>query len=228
MDYRLTGICVYCGAQAETRDHVPSKVLLDEPYPPTFPIVGACESCNVSFSLDEQYLACLIECVICGTVETTGLQRPNVKRILSGNPSLQRRIEYSRRKDEADSLFWEAEIDRLRKVVSKLARGHAAYELYPKIEEPLQVTFAPLLTLSEVERNAFENVASGRLALWPEIGSRAFLRACGETPDRLERSRDWVVVQPGRYRYSAVEMDGVFVKIVLSEYLACMVFWGDP
>jgi len=32
MDERLTGMCVYCGAHPETRDHVPSKVLLDKPY----------------------------------------------------------------------------------------------------------------------------------------------------------------------------------------------------
>ena len=67
MDERLTGMCVYCGAQPETRDHVPSKVLLDEPYPPELPVVGACEKCNASFSMDEQYLACFL--VLCG-VET--------------------------------------------------------------------------------------------------------------------------------------------------------------
>ena len=42
MDERLTGKCVYCGAQPETRDHVPSKVLLDEPYAAQLPVVGAC------------------------------------------------------------------------------------------------------------------------------------------------------------------------------------------
>jgi hypothetical protein len=225
MDERLTGMCVYCGAQPETRDHVPSKVLLDEPYPPELPVVGACERCNASFSLDEQYLACFIECVICGTVETTGLQRPKVKRILSGNPALQRRIDVSRRKDEADNLLWQPEIDRVRKVISKLAKGHLAYEFYPKIEEPLEVAFAPLPALSEEERAGFKDMTSIRLDGWPEIGSRAFFRACGKSPDRFDQSGDWVVVQPGRYRYSAIETDGILVKVVLSEYLACAVYW---
>ncbi|TDP73113.1 hypothetical protein DES47_102859 [Roseateles toxinivorans] len=34
VDDRLTGICVYCGTRPDTRDHSPSKVLLDEPYLP--------------------------------------------------------------------------------------------------------------------------------------------------------------------------------------------------
>jgi hypothetical protein len=225
IDERLTGMCVYCGAQPNTRDHVPSKVLLDEPYPAQLPVVGACESCNASFSLDEQYLACFIECVICGTVDTAGLRRPNVTRILTGNPALQRRIEASRRRDQADNLLWQPEINRVRKIVLKLARGHVAYELYPKLDEPLEVTFVPLPTLSEEEQSAFENLTSGRLDLWPEIGSWAFRRASGKGPDRFEQSGDWVVVQPGRYRYAAVETGGLLVKVVLSEYLACAVSW---
>ena len=218
-------MCVYCGAEPNTRDHVPSKVLLDEPYPAQLPVVGACESCNASFSLDEQYLACFIECVICGTVDTAGLRRPNVTRILTGNPALQRRIEASRRRDQADNLLWQPEIDRVRKIVLKLARGHVAYEIYPKLDEPLEVTFAPLPTLSEEEQSAFENLTSGKLDLWPEIGSWAFHRASGKGPDRFEQSGRWVVVQPGRYRYAAVETGGLLVKVVLSEYLACAVSW---
>jgi len=226
IDERLTGMCVYCGAQPQTSDHVPSKVLLDKPYPRLLPVVGACESCNASFSLDEQYLACFIECVICGTVETGGLRRPNVKRILSGNPALKCRINSSRREDEADNCLWQPETDRVRRMVLKLARGHAAYELYPKIEEPLEVYYAPLSTLSQEEKTAFENTLFGELyPPWPEIGSRAFLRACGKNPDGFDQSGDWVVVQPDRYRYAVVETGGVLVRVVLSEYLACFVAW---
>lgn len=64
IDRRLTGMCVYCGDQPDTRDHVPSKVFLNEPYPPELPVVAACKRCNESFSLDEQYLACFLDCVI--------------------------------------------------------------------------------------------------------------------------------------------------------------------
>jgi hypothetical protein len=226
IDERHTGMCVYCGTHPDTRDHVPSKVLLDEPYPPELSVVGACKKCNSSFSLDEQYLACFLDCVIHGGAEASDLHRPNVKRILEGNPALQLRIEGAWKKDEADNLIWEPEAGRVRNVILKLARGHAAYELYPKLEKPSIVGFAPLQILSDDQRSAFEQVAGDdETDLWPEIGSRAFLRAFGKSPDRLPLSGGWVVVQPGRYRYSVSETGGVIVRMVLSEYLACEVVW---
>lgn len=218
-------MCVYCGAQPETRDHVPSKVLLDEPYPPQLPVVGACERCNASFALDEQYLACFIECVICGTVEPSGLQRTKIKRILNEKPALQRMIKESRRKDEAGNLTWKPEIDRVRNVVSKLAQGHTAYELYPIFEAPLEIIFTPLPILSKEEQAKFENMTSGKLDLLPEIGSRAFHRVWQKKPVQLNHSVGWVVVQPERYRYSVSETSGVLVQLVLSEYLGCIVSW---
>lgn len=33
VDSRLVGGCVFCGGEPGTRDHVPSKVLLDDPLP---------------------------------------------------------------------------------------------------------------------------------------------------------------------------------------------------
>lgn len=37
---------------------------------------------------------------------------------------------------------------------------------------------------------------------------------------------EWIVVQPGRYRYVAFVDDTVVVRMVLSEYLACEVIWS--
>ena len=225
MDERLTGICVYCGAQPHTRDHVPSKVLLDEPFPPDLPVVDACESCNAGFSLDEQYVSCFLDCVISGTVEPSGLQRHNIRRILSENPALRQRIRTSQRKDKKDNLLWQPECGRIQKVITKLARGHVAYEFYPKIEEPIKVAFAPLPLLPDQEREAFEDVTSGKLGLWPEVGSRGFFRALGKKTDQFNQIGNWIIVQPGRYRYTTVEKSEILVRIVLSEYLACEVIW---
>ncbi len=225
MDDRLTGMCVYCGTQPHTRDHVPSKVLLDEPFPPDLPVVGACASCNASFSLDEQYVSCFLECVISGTVEPSKLQRHNIKRILSDNPALRQRLEMSKRKDKEGNLLWQPECERIRKVITKLALGHVAYEFYPKVEEPVEVAFFPLTLLSDQERAVFEDVNSGRFGLFPEVGSRAFFRVLGKKPDQFEQIGDWIMVQPGRYRYATVEKNEILVRIVLSEYLACEVAW---
>jgi hypothetical protein len=53
VDQRETGMCVYCGKLPDSREHIPSKVLLDEPYPIDLPVVDACYNCNNSFSKDE-------------------------------------------------------------------------------------------------------------------------------------------------------------------------------
>ena len=97
--------CVYCYREADTRDHVPSKILLDEPYPSQLPTVDACEKCNTGFSLDEEYLSCFIECVLCGGIETGSLRREKIKRILGQKPDLQRQIQESAAQRE-DSMLW--------------------------------------------------------------------------------------------------------------------------
>jgi hypothetical protein len=49
-------VCVYCGMEANTRDHIPPKALFLRPYP-NFITVPACTSCNHKFSaeLDERF-----------------------------------------------------------------------------------------------------------------------------------------------------------------------------
>ena len=229
LDERLreitSGSCIYCGSNADTRDHLPSKVLLDEPYPPQLCVVRACGRCNASFSMDEQYLACLLECVLCGTTSIDGIGRPKVKQILEESPALRQRIEKAKRKEKTGVLLWEPEEDRVGNVLVKLARGHATYELAVQLEKPVEVRFAPLDVLSEEGKWSIEHYADRQLAGWPEIGSRAFYRACGKPQDRFERWREWVSVQAGRYRYSVTETDGILVRMVLSEYLVAEVIW---
>lgn len=90
-DDRNKGWCVYCGGPGETRDHVPSRVLLDEPYPLELPVVPACAACNRAFSRDEAYLACLIECALTGSVESAKA-RHKVGEMLTKSPALATRL----------------------------------------------------------------------------------------------------------------------------------------
>jgi len=187
-------------------------------------VVEACNECNNNFSLDEQYVACLIEMVICGSAKANDVSSPHIKRIVTNAPALATRLENSKRLEKSGNVIWDVEVDRVRRVVLKLARGHIAYELsLPKIEEPDSLGFIPLILMPEEQRRAFESPASGSLELWPEIGSRAFIRAAkGLTKPGSEQ---WNEVQPGRYRYLVGQSDGDFVRFVLSEYLACHVVW---
>jgi hypothetical protein len=82
-----------------------------------------------------------------------------------------------------------------------------------------------MVTMSDHEIAGFDLEHGGsRICGWPEIGSRAFRRACGKSPDGFEQTNSWVMVQPGRYRYAVYEVP-FLVRIVLSEYLACQVAW---
>lgn len=218
-DERLVTSCVYCGHFTETRDHVPSRILLDEPYPQNLPVVPSCAACNVGLSLDEEYLACLIDCVLAGSVED--VQRAKIKRILQQKPSLAAKLSQSRTIMLDGTISFTIEHERVQNVALKLARGHAAFELSePKREGPSHVYCVPLTSLDEQSRSQFETPP--QVAVWPEVGSRAMRRL---VVAQDEVCNGWINVQPGRYRYLASAQGSVLVRCVISEYLACEVLW---
>jgi len=220
-DERQLAWCIHCGGSTETKDHVPSRVFLDEPYPEYLPVVPCCEPCNKSFSLDEEYLACLIECVIAGSVEQGKIRREKIRRTLQHTPALAARLNQARNVQD-DGIVFNIEHERVRNVVLKLARGHVAYELNePQREEPSSVIFVPLVSLTDETREDFESPPTPSLCGWPEVGSRAMQNLVLPGPEEFP----WVVVQPGRYRYLTSVDDGVVVRIVIGEYLGCDVIW---
>lgn len=225
VDERLVGKCAYCGGMPSTRDHVPSRILLDDPLPTNLPVVESCARCNQGFSLDEEYLACFLECVLVGSSTLSQIGRLKVKRSLEHNPKLAQQIQAAATVGNDGICRWTPEVQRVQNVLVKLARGHAVYELsLVQLDEPDEISYRPLLTMSREEREEFENGGKGEIRGWPELGSRAFLRAAGASPFQDEPG-PWIVVQPGQYRYSVEEYGGVQVRIVIAEYLACFVVW---
>lgn len=224
-DDRSKGFCVHCGAADETRDHFPSKVFLDEPFPENLPQGPSCVRCNNGISKHEEYLACLIECVLSGEVDLSRLRREKIANCLRRSPALTESLRKARH-DSGDRIRWEFDENRVRVVVMNLARGHVAFELSePRIDEPSSMWFCPLCEMSDEDREAFEHGEDDSLlALWPEVGSRAMQRilvtGAGST---LED--EWLDVQPGNYRYQVSWANGLRVKIVIREYLACEVTW---
>lgn len=221
-DSRNWGFCIHCGRRPDSREHTPSRVLLDQPYPTNLHVAPACAECNASFSLDEEYVACLIECTIRGHVDPERVERPNVARLLRDKPALAARIAAARTTDGERTIF-NVERERVDAVLLKLARGHVAYELNePQLDDPSFVNHVPLPALTDEQRRSFEEPAD--VGLWPEVGSRAMQRVLG-IGDPLERG--WFVVQPRRYRFmTGTTGDSTFVRIVLSEYLAGEVVWA--
>lgn len=234
-DDRLVRGCIYCDGANETRDHVPSKCLLEPPYPPNLPVVGCCDDCNQDFSRDEQYFVCLIESVLCGSTDPEKMNRPSVARIMQSLPLLRQRIENS--KIEVDGkIAFVPENERIQNVMLKLARGHAAFELsQPCREKPDHFWCGPLLLLSPEDRERFDSVHFQQV--FGEVGSRnmqrllvtqmTMLNEKGEEQNIGMVINDWIDVQDDRYRYIAIhDMGVIIIRIVIAEYFACEVAWG--
>lgn len=221
-DERLIAGCIYCGGSTESRDHVPSRILLDEPYPENLPVVPACDSCNQGYSFDEQYFACLVECARTGSIDT--VERPKIARVLRENPALAARISSQRLIGHDNNISFTVELERARNVVLKLARGHAAYEASEiQRHAPSHLLITPLEALDDTARNHFETIPSS--AIWPEVGSRAMQRLI--VYGRDVTGEGWIEVQAERYRYAVIAEGAIMVRIVVSEYLACEVIWNN-
>ncbi len=221
-DSRIFNGCFHCSEAADTVDHAPPKVLLDKPYPDEMIVVPSCYACNNSASLDESWLACLIECVVTGEVEAERVTRPAIAKILAHSPALAASMAAIRSVGETGPIF-SPDMDRVRRIVTKIARAHAAYELHEHFEHaPACIDVFPLRLLSDAALHDFESLGGKAFAMWPEVGSRAMQRMLEGYPgDRP----GWVVVQDGRYRYMAGIEGGMVVRMVLSEYLGCKVVW---
>ena len=127
-DERHSAYCVFCGAEPSTREHVASRVLLDDPLPDDLPLVRSCYECNSGFSQDEEYLACLIDCVVSGSTDPSCVHREKVRNCLRHSPALAARIAAGQSTDENGTVVWKPEADRVRTIIVKLARGHAAHQ----------------------------------------------------------------------------------------------------
>lgn len=216
-DERQVSQCIFCWNKTETRDHIPSKIFLDKPYPNNLPVVPACEQCNHSFSLDEEYLACLIECAKNGSIDPMSTKRWKIRNILRKKPRLTERLKQAM-SIKGDSISFSVEDARVHNVVLKLAKGHSVYEYNePKLEAPSSITCTPIHLIDTKCREKFESPIL--YEKFPEVGCRALQRMafCDFSP-----YSSWIEVQPKRYRY--LINDGV-VRIVINEYLACEISW---
>jgi hypothetical protein len=233
-DPRLLDGCIYCGALPDSRDHVPSKCFLDRPYPENLPVVPACRPCNSGFSTDEQYLACLIEVILCGSTDPDALSRSSVARTLRRDHKLRAQLNDAQSEQNGQVVF-SAEMGRVENVMLMLARGHAAFELsQPCRDEPDHFWCGPLMSLDSETRGRFD--APHQQQLIGEVGSRGSQRMMitqltlqspsGELTHLNLTLTDWIEVQPDSYRFLAVDdVGGIVIRIVMSEYLACEVAW---
>ncbi len=234
-DERLVVGCIYCGGTEETREHVPSRIFLDMPFPENLPVVGACWKCNNGFSSDEEYLACLIESVLAGSTDPDHIHRQRIGALLRRSAGLRARLEAMKSLVNGRLQFG-VEQKRVSVIVTKLARGHAVFELGQSPRgDPTAIWWHPIELMNEDDRASFEAVEAEPIL--GEIGSRSSQRllvaqislrsSTGEDSKIHLLMNDWIEVQAGRYRYYAFENgEQIAVKMVIREYLACEVAWN--
>jgi hypothetical protein len=115
--------CIYCGGQAESKDHVPPRCLLERPYSPNLATVPACTRCNRSFAIDEEYFIVVLASI--GTTPSLTARVADggsVDRALSRSPALDARVSQSLL-PVSGRVVLQPEYARLQRVVQKIAVG---------------------------------------------------------------------------------------------------------
>lgn len=217
--------CIYCGKPAGTREHVPSKSLLIEPFPENLPTIPACFECNNGFSADEEYFICFLE-VLKNKVYANYSISEHVRSILSKKESLRQLIE-SQISSKDGCIYPSFDPDRFTRIITKLAIGHAGYE-YDDLNfdgaTGLWFEFAP--NISEEYKAEFESPKL--LNVIPEISSHFSCNVCiiqnVDSGEAFALS-DWITVQEQRYSYNVFLNDsgGVSVKMIILDFLYCQV-----
>ena len=218
--------CIYCGKPATTREHIPSKAFLIEPYPEDLATLPACFECNNGFSNDEEYVSCFLD-VLKAAVYQNYTQRPDIVRRLERNAKLKDLLD-EQIKIEDGQVYFNIDENRLCRILIKLAKGHAGFE-FDHIsfdDSDMTVRYNFIFNMSEDSVKKFEEIPE--MKLFSEVGSR---RCTGayiiQNVDTGEAATFmfWNDVQDNQYRYqvSYNDVGGICVKIVIYEMLYCRV-----
>ncbi len=206
-------VCCYCGGYADTVDHVPSKVFLDEPYPDNLPVVPCCKKCNEQFSLDEEYVAVLFECVRLQTFTPKQFKREKIRKIVNHNPAILQTVKETVPPLLDGHFSIDPEKVRLKKVLTKLIAGHLRFEGLDQwfLHDALDICFYQDVHVNQNFYNRFHSpIFSGML---PEVGSRALIALV----ENGYAGSPWLTVQQGRYEYS-VAPDNSEVRIIIQDF----------
>jgi len=127
--------CYFCGKLSKSKDHIPSKNLLEKPYPNNLLTIPACIDCNQSFSLDEEYfLNVLVEISDNPNLVARKEFGGSVYNARKRSIKLNERIQNSLIQADDGRVYFQAENNRIKRVVEKNALG-LYYHRYGKIAD---------------------------------------------------------------------------------------------
>ncbi len=209
--------CVYCNSLAETRDHVPPKCFLEEPYPDNLLTVPCCRKCNNSYSLDEQYVMAVMAQV--GPERTFGSKLDPggaIDRALNRRPALDQRLVDQLGVAEDGRVYLEPENSRIDRVMKKITAG-LYYHRYSRYVALRDLYPSALLQADQVQLRIKATFYTGtfKAKQWVTIQSRVFEYIFVEdpwTPRRLICTvsfHDWFCgicgcPRPSRRRHKAL------------------------
>ena len=191
-------VCVYCGAPAETRDHVPPKCFLEEGEARRA-TVPACLACNRRFSMHEQYTIALLAQI--GTSRALGNKVDAggaVDRAFERSPAFEQRFIDRLSVDESGRVLIEPEVERVELVLRKVVAG--------------------LYRLRYGRTASMESL--GPVGFWPyNLDDQVPVQALLEAYTERFKPKRWAVVQRGVFEYMFVRRtDG---------RLSCVVRWHE-
>ena len=134
----MKGACPFCGRNADSRDHIPSKNLLEKPFPVNLLTIPLCQKCNSSFSLDEEYfLNVLVEICDNPTLLSKKKKGGSIYKARERSKGLKKRIEDSLIKAEDGKIYFKSETNRIKRVIEKNAFGlyFHKYKHWPRLSD---------------------------------------------------------------------------------------------
>lgn len=215
--------CIYCGKPATTREHVPSKAFLVEPYPENLSTIPACFECNNGYSEDEKYVACFLDVLKSHIYLDYKLQKETDSR-LSKDEKLKSILNEQIRTEDG-KVFIRPDNQRIQRILLKLAKGHAGFELdYVNFDNTeTQIWYEFIFNMSENDLYEFNSIPTYQV--YPEVGSRGMYIIQNIVTGDAQTFANWMDVQDGQYRYQVSYNDNgsISVKIVILELLYCEV-----
>ena len=216
--------CVYCGEKADSREHIPSKVFLNEPFTTNLAILPSCKKCNNSYSENEQYLACLIDYVQYKMDNLKAVKRSKIQKTFDVRANIESEFENSTKYTLTGNVeYIEYNDDKIKNIVLKLSIGHATYSLSAMhLAEPniINYKFFPELTQEELDNFNSEPIYN----ISPEIGSRGAVYV--SLSENGLAITTWNIIQDSQYRFLVFQNKyTTTVRIVIGEYFYSEVIW---
>ncbi|MCL2762485.1 MAG: hypothetical protein FWD36_04665 [Treponema sp.] len=217
-DSRHDNYCSYCGNRPDTRDHVPSKILLDKPFPENLPVVPCCLECNNKFSVDEEYVSCIFECIIKNICEIKNIKNIRIRNIFERKITLYKKVKELFSNNDIQQILYQ-EKERINNVLVKLSKGHYKYEFgEPMFNSPDIINTNILKYMKDDDLNKYFSFIKENI--FPEIWSRSFINFY------QKELFWWIEVQENVYLYLVYrDGDKSIVKIIIMDYFAFEIIW---